>query len=84
MYIKKTKQEYEIKSIISYHEPMSTYRIAYAIIAYRKTRNDYILGLNYNFYSGEWAQGRYDFKTQEEAKNYLYNEKHLWEIYNID
>lgn len=81
MYLKRTKQNYEIKKIVSYHEPGRIERIAYAIIAYRERLKDYVIGLNYDFYRGEWAQGKYEFKSVEEATNYLYNNKQLWEIY---
>lgn len=43
----------------------------YYIIFYREINKDYNIGLNYNEFNGEWGQGVYDFKTQEEAQEWI-------------
>ena len=68
MYFKTTEAGYSIKRIYAYR---SCEKVYHAIIFYRRDREDYGIGLNYNFNEGTWAQGVYDFKTEIQAIEYL-------------
>lgn len=43
------------------------------VIGYRKSRNDYFVGTGYDTSDGIWAQGYYDFASEKEAADFLYD-----------
>lgn len=79
LYLQKTKMGHEITTIGTYEYGDGTRY--YFVIFYRKQMQDYNIALNYNFYEGTWGQGVYDFKSEERAKDYMYNKyKNIREI----
>lgn len=61
-FIDKTNQGWEVKKV---YRDLDDDRMH--IIVYRPKRNDYAVGLGYSPEDGTWNQGRYDFKTLEDA-----------------
>lgn len=61
----KTKQGYKVM-----------YRIQFEcrvfVIAHRETDDTYIICKGYDYDSGTWAQGEYDYKTLEKAMKALF------------
>lgn len=65
-FIDKTNQGWEVKKV---YRDLDDDRMH--IVVYRPKRNDYAVGLGYSPEDGNWNQGRYDFKTLEDAINSL-------------
>lgn len=61
-FIDKTKQGFEIKKV---YKDLRDNRMH--IIAYRPKMNDFLIGLGYSPEDGTWNQGKYDFKSLEDA-----------------
>lgn len=72
-YYYKTKAGHEIIGVYKYGYEYDLIQQPsyYAIIFHRKNMQDYNIALNYNFYDGTWAQGIYDFRTENRAREYL-------------
>lgn len=64
-YVFKTKQGYKI--VYRLHFENRQY-----VIAHRKTDNTYIICKGYDFDSGTWAFGDYDYPTLEMAQKALF------------
>lgn len=80
-YYNNTKTGYKIVNRGTYYNTIEKDSRSYFIIAKRPIRKDYIIGLNYNFFDGTWAQGIYDFKTQQKAQEWLNKNKKLVTYY---
>lgn len=68
-YLTKTRQGLEVVKVF---EDLKDHRMH--IIAHRPFDNTYIVGLGYSPDDGSWNQGRYDFKSLEEAEKALRKE----------